>query len=75
MVNINSIPFDTICGLHNKKVLVYAPSIPDIHNRVVVCDGARKCDEYRYIVLDNDEYSQILFIDGAIELCMVNDNE
>ncbi len=75
MVNINSIPFNIVCGLHNQKVLVCSPSIPDIHNRVVVCDGARKCDEYRYIVLDNDEYSQILFIDRTIELYTVDNNE
>lgn len=75
MVNINSIPFDTICSLHNKKILVYAPSIPDIHNRVVVCDGARKVGEYRYIILDGDEYSQMFFIDGTIDLYMVNDSE
>lgn len=58
-----------ICMLHNQKVHVHAPSIPEIDGKDMVCDGSRKTVEGgHYVILDNEEYSYILFVDGTIEL-------
>lgn len=42
--------------------------IPAINNKTVYCTGAHKHGEDRCIVLDGEEYSQILFVNGTIKL-------
>ena len=63
------ISFLDICAMRGQLVLAKAPSIPAINNRTVYCTGAHKHGEDRCIVLDGEEYSQILFVDGTIKLC------
>ena len=62
------ISFLDICSMRGQLVLAEAPSIPPINDKMVYCTGARKHDNARYIVLDGEEYSQILFVDGTIRL-------
>lgn len=62
------ISFLDICAMHGQSVLAKAPSIPAIDNKTVYCTGAHKHGEDRCIVLDGEEYSQILFADGTIKL-------
>ena len=57
------ISFLDICSMRGQLVLAEAPTIPAINDT-----GARKHDDDRYIVLDGEEYSQILFVDGTIKL-------
>ena len=57
-----------ICGLHHKAVSVKAPTIPEIDGKEMLCDGSRKTDDGHFVILDNDEYSFILFVDGTIRL-------
>ena len=61
-----------ICTLHGDNVIVSAPTIPDLDKRVVLCLGSHKDpDGHKYIVLDGEEYSQSLFIDGTLKLYKV----
>lgn len=61
-----------ICGLHGDCVIVSAPTIEELDKRVVPCLGSHKdIDGKKYIVLDGDEYSQGLFVDGMITLWQV----
>ena len=54
--------------MQGQLVLVEAPSLPDVHKKVVTCTGAHKHGDNRVIVLNGEEYSQILFVDGTIRL-------
>ena len=54
------ISFLDICAMRGQLVLAKAPSIPAINNKTVYCTGAHKHGEDRCIVLDGEEYSQIL---------------
>ena len=77
--NIKALPFKLhelteveICGLHGDCVIVSAPSIKELDKRVVPCLGSHKdIDGKKYIVLDGEEYSQSLFVDGTITLWQV----
>ena len=61
-----------ICGLHGDCVIVSAQSIKELDKRVVPCLGSHKdIDGKKYIVLDGEEYSQSLFVDGTITLWQV----
>lgn len=61
-----------ICGLHGDCVIVSAPTIDSLDKRVVPCLGSHKdIDGKKYIVLDGEEYSQSLFVDGTITLWQV----
>lgn len=61
-----------ICGLHGDCVIVSAPTIDGLDKRVVPCLGSHKdIDGKKYIVLDGEEYSQSLFVDGTITLWQV----
>lgn len=61
-----------VCGLHGDCVIVSAPTIDGLDKRVVPCLGSHKdIDGKRYIVLDGEEYSQSLFVDGTITLWQV----
>lgn len=61
-----------ICGLHGDNVIVSAPTIDGLDKRVVPCLGSHKdIDGQKYIVLDGEEYSQSLFVDGTITLWQV----
>lgn len=51
------ISFLDICSMRGQLVLAEAPTIPAINDKMVHC-----------IVLDGEEYSQILFVDGTIKL-------
>ena len=62
------ISFLDTCSMRGQLVLAEAPTIPAINDKMVHCTGARKHDDDRYIVLDGEEYSQILFVDGTIKL-------
>ena len=58
-----------LCGLHGDSVIVSAPSIEELDKRVVPCLGSHKdVDGKKYVVLDGEEYSQSLFVDGTITL-------
>ena len=60
------------CGLHGDNVIVSAPTIEELDKRVVSCLGSHKdIDGKKYVVLDGEEYSQSLFVDGAITLWQV----
>lgn len=52
--------------MQGQLVLVEAPSLPDIHKKVIRCTGAYKRGDNRIIILDKEEYSQVLFVDGTI---------
>ena len=54
------ISFLDICAMRGQLVLAKAPSIPAIDNKTVYCTGAHKRGADRCIVLDGEEYSQIL---------------
>lgn len=54
--------------MQGQLVLVEAPSLPDIHEKVVSCTGAYKHGDNRVVILDGEEYSQVLFVDGTIRL-------
>ena len=61
-----------ICGLHGDNVIVSAPTIEELNKRVVPCLGSHKdIDGKKYVVLDGEEYSQSLFVDGTITLWQV----
>lgn len=61
-----------VCGLHGDNVIVSAPTIDGLDKRVVPCLGSHKdIDGKKYIVLDGEEYSQSLFVDGTITLWQV----
>lgn len=61
-----------LCGLHGENVIVSAPSIEELDRRIVPCLGShRDIDGKKYIVLDGEEYSQSLFVDGTITLWVV----
>lgn len=61
-----------VCGLHGDCVIVSAPTIDGLDKRVVPCLGSHKdIDGKKYIVLDGEEYSQSLFVDGTITLWQV----
>lgn len=61
-----------LCGLHGDNVIVSAPSIEELDRCIVPCLGShRDIDGKKYIVLDGDEYSQSLFVDGTITLWVV----
>lgn len=61
-----------ICGLHGDCVIVSAPTIEGLDKRVVPCLGSHKdIDGKKYVVLDGEEYSQSLFVDGTITLWQV----
>lgn len=61
-----------LCGLHGDNVIVSAPTIEELDKRVVPCFGShRDIDGKKYVVLDGEEYSQSLFVDGTITLWMV----
>ena len=62
------LPFLEICAMQGQLVLVEAPSLPDIHEKVVSCTGAYKHGDNRVVILDGEEYSQVLFVDGTIRL-------
>ena len=61
-----------ICGLHGDNVIVSAKTIEELNKRVVPCLGSHKdIDGKKYVVLDGEEYSQSLFVDGTITLWQV----
>lgn len=61
-----------ICGLHGDNVIVSAPTIEELNKRVVPCLGSHKdIDGKKYVVLDGEEYSQNLFVDGTMTLWQV----
>lgn len=61
-----------VCGLQGDNVIVSAPTIDGLDKRVVPCLGShRDIDGKKYIVLDGEEYSQSLFVDGTITLWQV----
>lgn len=61
-----------LCELHGDCVIVSAPTIEGLDKRVVPCLGAHKdIDGKKYVVLDGEEYSQSLFVDGIITLWQV----
>ena len=61
-----------ICGLHGDNVIVSAPTIEELNKRVVPCLGSHKdIDGKKYVVLDGEEYSQSLFVDGTMTLWQV----
>ena len=61
-----------ICAMHGDCVIVSAPSIEELDKRVVPCLGSHKdIDGEKYVVLDGEEYSQSLFVDGTITLWQV----
>lgn len=61
-----------ICAMHGDCVIVSAPTIKDLDKRVVPCLGSHKdVDGKKYVVLDGEEYSQSLFVDGTITLWQV----
>ena len=62
------ISFLDICAMRGQLVLAKAPSFPAIYIITVYCTGAHKHGEERCIVLDGEEYSQILFVNGTIKL-------
>ncbi len=76
---INILPFQLhelteveICAMHGDNVIVSAPNIKELDKRVVPCLGSHKdIDGQKYIVLDGEEYSQSLFVDGTITLWQV----
>ena len=58
-----------ICGLHGDIVIVSAPDIPELNNKMVPCLGSHKDpDGHKYVVLDGEEYSQDLITSGFIKL-------
>lgn len=61
-----------ICELHGDIVIVSAPDIPELNNKMVPCLGSHKDpDGHKYVVLDGEEYSQDLIAGGFIKLyCM-----
>ena len=59
------ISFLDICAMRGQLVLAKAPAID---NKTVYCTGAHKRGADRCIVLDGEEYSQILFADRTIKL-------
>lgn len=61
-----------ICAMHGDCVIVSAPTIEGLDKRVVPCLGSHKdIDGEKYVVLDGEEYSQSLFVDGTITLWQV----
>lgn len=61
-----------ICAMHGDCVIVSAPTIKDLDKRMVPCLGSHKdVDGKKYVVLDGEEYSQSLFVDGTITLWQV----
>lgn len=61
-----------ICGLHGDIVIVSAPDIPELNNKMVPCLGSHKDpDGHKYVVLDGEEYSQDLITSGFIKLYTV----
>ena len=54
------LPFLEICAMQGQLVLVEAPSLPDIHEKVVSCTGAYKHGNNRVVILNGEEYSQVL---------------
>ena len=46
--------------MQGQLVLVEAPSLPDIHEKVVSCTGAYKHGDNRVVILNGEEYSQVL---------------
>lgn len=65
-----ALTIEQICMLHHKSVLVKAPEVPDIDEKVMICDGCRKepSDGAKYVILDDEQYSYGCFIDGTIIL-------
>lgn len=61
------LPFQ-LCGLSNRKVYVKSDIIDDINGKEMVCDGSRKIDGVNYIILDNEPYSYIWFIEDEIKV-------
>lgn len=57
-----------ICALHHQVVSVKAPTIPEIDGKEMLCDGSRKTGDGRFVILNNEEYSYVLFVDGTIRL-------
>lgn len=58
-----------ISGLHGDIVIVSAPDIPELNNKMVPCLGSHKDpDGHKYVVLDGEEYSQDLITSGFIKL-------
>lgn len=55
-------------GLSNRKVYVTSNIIDDINEKEMVCDGFRKIDGVNYIILDNEPYSYIWFIEDEIKV-------
>lgn len=51
-----------ICSLQHTPVLVCAPTIPDIDGHIMVCDGSRKIDGTKYVILNGEEYSFSFFL-------------
>ena len=61
-----------ICGLHGDMVIVAAPDIAELNNKIVPCLGVHKDpDGHKYVVLDGEEYSQDLINGGFIKLYAV----
>lgn len=56
-----------ICSLQHTPVRVHAPTIPDIDGHIMICDGSRKIDGTKYVILNGEEYSFSLFL-NEIEL-------
>lgn len=57
-----------VCALLNKKVYVKSSVLEDINNKTMICDGSRKIDGINYIILDDEQYSYILFVEGKIRV-------
>lgn len=58
-----------ICGLHGDIVIVSAPDIPELNNKMVPCLGSHKDpDGHKYVVLDGEEYIKDLITSGFIKL-------
>lgn len=62
-----------ICSLQHTPVLVFAPTIPDIDGQVMICDGSRKVDGTKYVILNGEEYSFSLFLNEISLKIMQNE--
>lgn len=59
-------------GLHGDMVIVAAPDIPELDNKIVPCLGVHKdLDGHEYIVLDGEEWSLDMVTGGFIRLFTV----